>query len=106
MIAGGQFYGIMISVIFLIFMIALAISVYKNNVKLYSILVREDGRISKVAVAFLLILPVILYQAIYLNSITPGLDYILLTIFGTELGVKFADRLPDIISKRNPGTPK
>ena len=97
---GGQFYGIMISVIFLVFMIALAISVYKNNVKLYSILVREDGRISKVAVAFLLILPVILYQAIYLNSITPGLDMILLTIFGTELGVKFTDRLPDIINSR------
>lgn len=100
MIMGGQFYGIMISVIFLVFMIALAISVYKNNVKLYSILVREDGRISKVAVAFLLILPVILYQAIYLNSITPGLDMILLTIFGTELGVKFTDRLPDIINSR------
>lgn len=100
MIMGGQFYGIMISVIFLVFMIALAVSVYKNNVKLYSILVREDGRISKVAVAFLLILPVILYQAIYLNSITPGLDMILLTIFGTELGVKFTDRLPDIISSR------
>lgn len=102
MIIGGQFYGIMISIIFLAFIIALAISVYKNKVKLYSILVREDGRISKVAVAFLLILPVILYQAIYLNSITPGLDYILLTIFGTELGVKFADKLPDIISCRKP----
>lgn len=100
MVIGGQFYGIMISVIFLVFIIALGISVYKNDVKLYSILVREDGRISKVAVAFLLILPVILYQAIYLNSITPGLDMILLTIFGTELGVKFTDRLPDIISSR------
>lgn len=100
MIIGGQFYGIMISVIFLVFIVALGISVYKNDVKLYSILVREDGRISKVAVAFLLILPVILYQAIYLNSITPGLDMILLTIFGTELGVKFTDRLPDIISSR------
>lgn len=100
MVMGGQFYGIMISVIFLVFIIALGISVYKNDVKLYSILVREDGRISKVAVAFLLILPVILYQAIYLNSITPGLDMILLTIFGTELGVKFTDRLPDIISSR------
>lgn len=100
MVIGGQFYGIMISVIFLVFIVALGISVYKNDVKLYSILVREDGRISKVAVAFLLILPVILYQAIYLNSITPGLDMILLTIFGTELGVKFTDRLPDIISSR------
>lgn len=73
---------------------------HRRGIKLYSILLREDGRISKVAVAFLFILPVILYQAIYLNEITPGLDYILLTIFGTELGVKFTDRLPDMLNRR------
>ena len=39
-------------------------------------------------------MPIIIYQAIYLHEITAGLDYILLTIFGTELGVKITDRLP------------
>lgn len=97
-----MYYGIMISVVFIIFIISLCISVFRHrrDIKLYSILLREDGRISKVAVAFLFILPVILYQAIYLNQITPGLDYILLTIFGTELGVKFTDKLPDMLNKK------
>lgn len=102
MLDAGAYYGIMISIIFIIFIGALFVSMHRHrrDIKLYSILLREDGRISKVAVAFLFILPVILYQAIYLNEITPGLEYILLTIFGTELGVKFTDRLPDMLNRR------
>ena len=36
----------------------------------------------------------------YLKEITPGLDYILLTIFGTELGVKVTDKIPDIFNRK------
>lgn len=103
MIEAGTYYGIMISLLFMLFIISLCVSMFRNkrNVKLYSILLRDDGKISKVAVAFLFILPVILYQAIYLKEITAGLDYILLTIFGTELGVKITDKLPNVLNKRN-----
>ena len=102
MIITGSYYGVLISGVFLIFVITLFLSIIKNrhNIKLYSILLREDGRISKVSVAFLFVLPVILYQAIYLKEITPGLDYILLTIFGTELGVKVTDKIPDIFNRK------
>lgn len=102
MIITGSYYGVLISGIFLIFVITLFLSIIKNrhNIKLYSILLREDGRVSKVSVAFLFVLPVILYQAIYLKEITPGLDYILLTIFGTELGVKVTDKIPDIFNRK------
>lgn len=104
MLEGAQIYGIMISVIFLVFIISLCVSVFrgKRTIKLYSILLREDGRISKVSVAFLFILPVILYQAIYLNAITPGLDDMLFTIFATELGVKVTEKLPELLQRRNP----
>lgn len=102
MLDAGTYYGILISVIFIGFMISLCISAARNRrgVKLYTLLLREDGRVSKVSLAFLFILPIIIYQAIYLNQITPGLDYILLTIFGTELGVKITDKIPNIINKR------
>lgn len=96
MMDAGMVYGILISIVFIGFIISLCISLYKNRrgLKLYTVLLRDDGRISKVSLAFLFIMPIIIYQAIYLHEITAGLDYILLTIFGTELGVKITDRLP------------
>lgn len=96
-------YGFIIAILFVIFIISLCISVvlHRKDVKLYSILLREDGRISKVAIAFLFVLPVILYEVIFFHQLTPGLDYILLTIFGTELGVKVTDKIPDMFRNRN-----
>ena len=102
--AAGTYYSISLSILFLLFIISIACSLYRNrrSVKLYSILLQEDGRISKISVAFLLIMPIIVYQAIYLNAFTPGIETILLTIFGTELGFKFTDKLPEILSSKKP----
>ena len=106
-IYGAHVYGIMISLIFMLLIFAIGMSVYKNRaqVKFYSILLREDGHISKVSIAFLFILPIIIYQAIYLNQITPGLDYILLTIFASEIGVKLTEKLPTKQYPHDPNKP-
>ena len=95
-IAFANIYGGILSIIFFFFFLSLCFSVFrgKQKIKLYSILLREDGRISKVSIAFLFILPIIIYQSIYLNKITDGLNEILMTIFATEIGVKITDKFP------------
>lgn len=106
-ISGAHIYGVLISCIFLGFIVTLIISVYRNkSIKISSILVRDDGRVSKIAIAFLFILPIIIYQAIYLDHINPELESILITIMGAEIGVKFTDKLPDILGRKREEGPK
>ena len=71
-----------------IFLILLAVSLYKNKeqINFYTLIVRENGRLSKVGLSFIVILLIIVYQAILNQQITTGLIELLGIIFAAELG--------------------
>ena len=89
-----QFHEIILCSILCILAIILIVSfiysIYNNRdkIKFYSILTREDGKISKLSVAFLFTLPIILYQAITTSTVTQGLLEMMYAIFAADLGVK------------------
>lgn len=68
-------------------------SVYRNRDKInfYSLLIRENGRISKVGVSFIFILVLIVYQVITETEISTYLVELLGVIFAAELGKQFVD---------------
>ena len=68
-------------------------SVYKNRDKInfYSLLIRENGRISKVGVSFIFILVLIVYQVVTETEISTYLVELLGVIFCAELGKQFVD---------------
>lgn len=68
-------------------------SVYRNRDKIhfYSLLIRENGRISKVGVSFIFILVLLVYQVVTETEISTYLVELLGVIFAAELGKQFVD---------------
>ena len=95
------FLGIAFPDMFLIFILVLLaafigiflFSLYRNRkrVNFYSLVVRENGRISKIGVAFIFILMLLIYQVISDTEISTYLVELLGVIFAAELGTKYVD---------------
>lgn len=100
LISSDIFLGLAL-VILLAFVIILGISVWKNRTKIspYSLIMR-NGKLSKVGITFIIVLPLIVWELIHEGKICEELIYILMIIFGTEIGFKYMDRTPTIGSKR------
>lgn len=63
----------------------------RNFIHFYSLAVRENGRISKVGVAFIFILTLLVYQIISETEVSFYLVELLGIIFAAELGTKYVD---------------
>lgn len=79
----------LITIILFIF----SISVYRNRDKIcfYSLAVRKDGSISKVGIAYMLLLLLITYQVFSGVEISSYLVELLGIIFAAELGKQYVD---------------
>ena len=88
-----ELFLIFILIILLIFLLIFFISLYRNRRKInfYSLIVRENGRISKVGIAFIFILMLVIYQVVSGVEISTYLVELLGVIFAAELGTKFVD---------------
>lgn len=98
---GLNFQEIFLSCILLLLLVFLGVfltSLYRNRDKVdfYSLVVRENGRISKVGTAFVFILLLLIYQVISGSEVSTYLVELLFVIFGAELGNKFVSRKFDI----------
>lgn len=98
---GLNFQEIFLLCILLLLVVFLGVfltSLYRNRDKVdfYSLVVRENGRISKVGTAFVFILLLLIYQVISGSEVSTYLVELLFVIFGAELGNKFVSRKFDI----------
>lgn len=95
------FFGMNFQELFLICILLLLItflcvfltSLYRNrnSINFYSLVVRENGRISKVGTAFIFILTLLIYQVISNTEVSFYLVELLGIIFAAELGTKYVD---------------
>ncbi len=87
-----------ILLLLLVFLGVFLTSLYRNRDKVdfYSLVVRENGRISKVGTAFVFILLLLIYQVISGSEVSTYLVELLFVIFGAELGNKFVSRKFDV----------
>jgi hypothetical protein len=88
-----EIFLVCILVLLLIFLGVFLTSLFRNREKVnfYSLVVRENGRISKVGTAFIFILLLLIYQVISGNEVSTYLVELLFVIFTAELGTKFID---------------
>ena len=88
-----ELYISFILVVMLSFFGTFLTSVYRNRDKInfYSLLIRENGRISKVGVSFIFILVLLVYQVVTETEISTYLVELLGVIFAAELGKQFVD---------------
>ena len=88
-----ELYIAFILVVMLSFFGTFLTSVYRNRDKInfYSLLIRENGRISKVGVSFIFILVLLVYQVVTDTEISTYLVELLGVIFAAELGKQFVD---------------
>lgn len=63
----------------------------RNFIHFYSLAVRENGRISKVGVAFIFIITLLVYQIVSEAEVSFYLVELLGIIFAAELGTKYVD---------------
>lgn len=88
-----ELFLICVLVLLIIFLVIFFTSLYKNrdNINFYSLVVRENGRISKVGTAFVFILTLLVYQVISETEVSFYLVELLGIIFTAELGNKYID---------------
>ena len=88
-----ELFLICVLVLLIIFLVVFLTSLYKNrdNINFYSLVVRENGRISKVGTAFVFILTLLVYQVISETEVSFYLVELLGIIFTAELGNKYID---------------
>lgn len=88
-----ELFLICVLILLLIFLGVFLTSLYNNrdNINFYSLVVRENGRISKVGTAFVFILTLLIYQVISEIEISFYLVELLGIIFAAELGTKYVD---------------
>lgn len=96
LVFGMTFPQIVITTVVLIMGMFIAIffaSMIKNRkkVKFYSLVIRDDGSISKVGISFIFILMLIIYQVVAQTEISGYLVELLGVIFAAELGTKYVD---------------
>lgn len=86
------FIDIMIGV-FVLFLLFFFSSVIKNRhrAKLYTLIMKPDGNLSKVGISFLFLWLIILYQVITGKEITGYFVELLGVIFAAELGERYID---------------
>ncbi len=85
-------FGVFIFLIIFFSVIGIFYSVYKNSGKkfnLYGLILRDNGRISKVGIAFVLLMICLVYQVLFKEEISFHLVELLGIIFGAEVGVKY-----------------
>lgn len=95
----------LISLVAIVLIISFILSVFnhREEIKFYTFLFREDGRLSKINITFLFVLPIVLYQAVSTSSITTGLLEILWAVFAADLGVKGINKWNTINGKTKIG---
>ena len=88
-----ELFLICILLLLLSFLCVFLISLYRNrnSINFYSLVVRENGRISKVGTAFVFILTLLIYQVISNTEVSFYLVELLGIIFAAELGTKYVD---------------
>lgn len=88
-----ELFLICVLVLLIIFLGIFLVSLYKNRdeINFYSLVVRENGRISKVGTAFVFILTLLVYQVISETEVSFYLVELLGIIFTAELGNKYID---------------
>lgn len=88
-----ELFLICILVLLLTFLCVFLTSLYRNrnNINFYSLVVRDNGRISKVGTAFVFILTLLIYQVISGTEVSFYLVELLGIIFAAELGTKYVD---------------
>jgi hypothetical protein len=88
-----ELFLICVLILLLIFLGVFLTSLYNNreNINFYSLVVRENGRISKVGTAFVFILTLLIYQVISETEVSFYLVELLGIIFAAELGTKYVD---------------
>lgn len=86
-----ELFLICILVLLLTFLCVFITSLYRNrnNINFYSLVVRDNGRISKVGTAFVFILTLLVYQVISGTEVSFYLVELLGIIFAAELGTKY-----------------
>ena len=88
-----ELFLICILLLLITFLCVFLTSLYRNrnSINFYSLVVRENGRISKVGTAFIFILTLLIYQVISNTEVSFYLVELLGIIFAAELGTKYVD---------------
>ena len=88
-----EIFIVFILILLLLFLIIFFVSLYRNRSKInfYSLVVRENGRMSKVGIAFVFLLLLLNYQVISNTEVSTYLVELLGIIFAAELGTKYVD---------------
>ncbi len=83
----------MMVVVFVVFLLFFFVSVVKNRhrARLYTLIMKPDGNLSKVGISFLFLWLIILYQVITGKEITGYFVELLGVIFAAELGERYVD---------------
>lgn len=107
-----QYILLSIYVCFLVFLLMLSISLFRHRkkIKFYGIIIRDDGRLSKIGVAFIFLMLMLIYQVGNGAEISSYMVELLGIVFATELGRQFIsnkyvngdDTLLDKIKRRIP----
>ncbi len=79
--------------LFIVFLLFFISSVVKNRhrTKLYTLIIKPDGNLSKVGISFLFLWLIILFQVITGKEITGYFVELLGVIFAAELGERYVD---------------
>ena len=83
----------MMIIVFAVFLLFFFISVVRNRyrTKLYTLIIKPDGNLSKVGISFLFLWLIILFQVITGKEITGYFVELLGVIFAAELGERYID---------------
>lgn len=81
-------------VVFIVFLLFFFSSVVKNRhrTKLYTLIIKPDGNLSKVGISFLFLWLIILFQVVTGKDITGYFVELLGVIFAAELGERYVDK--------------
>ena len=84
------FFILILSLLFLVIVFTSVIR-NKDKVQFYSIIIKEDGQVSKVGIAFIFLLVLLVYQVVTETEISGYLVELLGVIFAAEIGTKYVD---------------
>lgn len=92
---------ILLFVIFIVSVLYQAIlffSLWKHRrcINFTSAVIKPDGTVSKSGIMFFILMIVIIYQSLFVGTITAGLIELMLIIVGADVGGKFVDNYKNI----------
>lgn len=89
--------SIFILILSLLYIVVLICSVIMNKKKIdFLSTIKRDGRISKAGIFFFIVMLIIIYQALFLPSISPELTTLMLYIIGGDVGASFVSNYKKI----------